>query len=89
MKTLIQYAKDHRHLWRHEGDHYWLAQLHKELAKLTLTLDGQHPAPCDTCVAPADPGRCATNHVLLQIATISINWLEKERAIQYPEEDTP
>jgi len=74
MKDLIDYAKRHSHLWRHQGDHYWLARLHQEVAELTLTLDHQHQGP--------------RNHELLQIATICINWLHKEHALQYPEEDT-
>lgn len=72
MEKLIEYAKEHRHLWRLEGDHYWLARLQQEVAELTLSLDGQHEDP--------------KNHDLLQIATICINWLEKDYALEYPEE---
>ena len=72
MRTLIDYARGHRHMWRYEGDHYWLARLQQEVAELTLALDGQHEGP--------------VNHELLQIATICINWLEKEHAIDYSEE---
>jgi len=73
MKRLIEYAQDYRHLWRLEGDHYWLARLQQEVAELTLALDGQHED------RPA--------HELLQIATICINWLDKDQDLEWLEEE--
>ena len=72
MKYLIEHALEHRHLWRDEGDHYWLARLQQEVAELVLALDGQHDDP--------------PSHELGQIATICINWLEKDGYFKYPKQ---
>lgn len=72
MKRLIEYAKDHQHLWRDEHESYWLARLQQEVAELVLTLDKQHDGPRE--------------HELLQIATICINWLDMREDFEWPEE---
>lgn len=72
MKYLIEDALEHRHLWRDEGNHYWLARLQQEVAELVLALVGQHDD--------------LPSHELGQIATICINWLEKDGYFTYPEQ---
>ena len=74
MKRLIEYAEKYRQHWRHEGNHYWLAKLQEEVAELTLTLEGKHEGPLA--------------HELAQIASICMNWLDKEGDFKWPEEST-
>lgn len=73
MKSLLEYAREHRDSWKDEGDHYWLARLQQEVAELTLVLDEQHEGPMI--------------HELAQIAAICMNWLYWNDAFEYPEDE--
>ena len=73
MIKLLKHARKHRDLWEMKPDAYWLARLQEEVAELTLTLDDQHEGPM--------------THELRQIATICINWMYWNNALDYPDEE--
>lgn len=60
---IVAEANKYKDKWQNKDDYYWLSRLQQEMAELTLVLDNQHK---DTL-----------EHELIQIATISINWLRK------------
>ena len=62
-------AEQHRDTWRGKPESYWLARLVGEVGELAGSLVGDHPDPVD--------------HELVQIASISINWL-KRRELRAP-----
>jgi hypothetical protein len=65
IEMILHYAWEKRSsgLWQDKDDFYWLARLMQEVGELGSSLVGDHK---DT-----------PEHELLQIATISLNWLAR------------
>lgn len=66
--TILRYAWEKRSLWQDKDDAYWLARLMQEVGELASSLVGDH--------------KDAPEHELLQIASISMNWLAKRYETQ-------